>query len=664
MPNATYQRRRLIAAIAVVSALSIVWLTTRSSGRASSAPTTTKAAQSVVAAAPSTTEAAVAIDRIDASESSWKLPEPLSRPVVLAVEGHLNVYGGLQQGNTTTGAIVEIDAHTGQARQSGSLARPVHDAAGALIGTRAFIFGGGVKTVYDSVQTVESDRATVAGRLPTPRADLVAVPDGDQILILGGYDGQAWSPDVLATTDGLTFRTVATLVTPVRYPAAGVINGKLYVIGGEKDDKTSSTDIQQVDLTTGQAAIIGRLSDGLAHAASAVIGGALYTIGGRSGTTLVDNVNRFDPSTATLARIGRLPHPVSDSGVATLGDVAYVVGGETDKGPIDRVVQVSVRPSTNTDLPPMPAGQHPFVGQLLIADRGNNRLILVDENKKILWQYPSPTAPAPPEGFYFPDDAFFTRNGTAIMTNQEEQHTILEISYPDGKVLWDYGHPNQAGPLPGYLNQPDDAFRMPDGSVTVADAKNCRVLRINPDKTIRTQIGTDGICHTHKPPKDIAYPNGDTPLTDGNVLVSEINGSHVEEMTWTGQVIWDLKLPLRYPSDPQQIGPDLYLIADYAQPGGVYEFTREGQIVFQYAPTSGEGMLDHPSLAELLPSGLIAVNDDYRQRVVMIDPKTSQIVWQYGQTDTAGTGPNQLNTPDGMDLLAPGNQLPQHPAAG
>jgi hypothetical protein len=129
-------------------------------------------------------------------------------------------------------------------------------------------------------------------------------------------------------------------------------------------------------------------------------------------------------------------------------------------------------------------------------------------------------------------------------------------------------------------------------------------------------------------------------------------------------VVWSLKLPIAYPSDPQQIGPDLYLIADYSRPGGLYEFTREGQMVWSYAPASGEAMLDHPSLAERLPNGDICVNDDYRHRVVIIDPASSQIVWQYGQTDQAGTGPGQLKIPDGFDLLAPDGTSPTHPQTG
>ena len=66
-------------------------------------------------------------------------------------------------------------------------------------------------------------------------------------------------------------------------------------------------------------------------------------------------------------------------------------------------------------------------------------------------------------GFYFPDDAFFIHGGTGIISNQEDNHTIVEIGYPSGKVLWQYGHPLQSGSAPGYLNQPDDAYLLKTG---------------------------------------------------------------------------------------------------------------------------------------------------------------------------------------------------------
>ncbi len=118
------------------------------------------------------------------------------------------------------------------------------------------------------------------------------------------------------------------------------------------------------------------------------------------------------------------------------------------------------------------------------------------------------------------------------------------------------------------------------------------------------------------------------------------------------------------PPTPSSSGPDRYLVADYTRPGGIYEFNRAGRILWSYSPSSGERMLNHPSLAERLPNGLIATNDDYRDRVVIINPKTKKIVWQYGVTGEPGTGPGRLHIPDGFDFLAPNNTTPTHPFTG
>ncbi|MHB8512441.1 MAG: NHL repeat-containing protein [Actinomycetota bacterium] len=305
----------------------------------------------------------------------------------------------------------------------------------------------------------------------------------------------------------------------------------------------------------------------------------------------------------------------------------------------------------------------PFTGRFLIADRGNNRLLVVDASKNLQWVYPSRSTAAPPGGFYFPDDAFFTSHGTGIISNEEENHVVVRITFPSGNLVWSYGHPRAKGWGYGFLNQPDDAYLLRSGSVMVADAANCRVLIINQRKVITNEIGTTRYC-VHHPPNELGYPNGDTPLPDGNILVSEIDGSYVDEITPTGKLLWSVHLPVHYPSDPQQVGPDRYLLASYTRPGAIIEFTHTGRILFQYRFTSGPKMLDHPSLAEMLPGGLIATTDDYRDRVVIIDPKTKTIVWQYGHTDKPGGGPGYINLPDGFDLLTPDGTTPTHPFTG
>jgi len=57
-------------------------------------------------------------------------------------------------------------------------------------------------------------------------------------------------------------------------------------------------------------------------------------------------------------------------------------------------------------------------------------------------------------------------------------------------------------------------------------------------------------------------------------------------------------------------------------------------------------------------------NDDYRNRMVAIDPATGALVWQYGVTGHKGTGPGLLHIPDGFDLVLPNGSTPTHPFTG
>ena len=154
------------------------------------------------------------------------------------------------------------------------------------------------------------------------------------------------------------------------------------------------------------------------------------------------------------------------------------------------------------------------------------------------------------------------------------------------------------------------------------------------------QIGNG--ADAHDPPVSIAYPNGDT--RSGRWQRPRLGDQRVmgRRVHTDGPAGVDGAHPsVNYPSDPQQVGPDLYLMTDYDPPaeGRVLEFTRTGQVTWLYDAPSGDAMLKKPSLAERLPNGLIMLNDDYRDRVVVIDPTTQSIVWQYGLTDVPGTAP-------------------------
>jgi hypothetical protein len=288
-------------------------------------------------------------------------------------------------------------------------------------------------------------------------------------------------------------------------------------------------------------------------------------------------------------------------------------------------------------------------GYLLIADRGNNRILVVDPKGHTVFAYPSPADLAAGRKLFFNDDTFVEPGGKYLIANEEDNHAIVQIGIADHRLQVLFGHPGQLGGDSTHLNFPDDAYELPDGSFTVADAYNCRILFIR-NHAIAKQYGHSGDCR-HDPPSALGAVNGDTPLPDGGVLVSEINGSWIDDIGPSGQLRFAFRAPVGYPSDPQPLPGGRILLADYSNPGHILILDRTGKVLWRYGPTRGYERLDHPSLAMALPNGDIVVNDDYRDRVVVIDPRVNRIVWQYGHTDVSGTAPGYLRTPDGMDFI-------------
>jgi Kelch motif len=643
--------------------------------------------------------ASAAPSSIEAGVESWSLNAPVSREAVVAKGAGLTILGGLTPQGTSLAGVSTVDLRTGAISIVGQLANVVHDAAAATIGGRTFVFGGGSPATVAGIQSIASPTiasigttvGSISGTLPQPRSDLAMATISKKSrgratttdYIVGGYDGTHYLPSVLATEDGSHFSLAGTLPVPVRYPAVVALGAKIYAFGGETASSGSTTtatdDIQMIDPKTHKATIVGHMPQAMYGAAAFVIHGTIYVAGGQvpQGATQTE-IEAYVQRTHQMLHAGRLPQAVAFGGYAAVdshgSSIGYLVGGEVanqsgvdaagvSSGPLQSVI--SLRASHYGGPAGLASAGSPYSGTLLIADRGNDRLIALNPARQLTWTYPSASMPPPPGGFYFPDDAFFFNKGTGIISNQEDNHTIVEIGYPSGKLLWQYGHPGVPGGPSGYLDQPDDAYLLKSGIVTVADASNNRILFISPAKTVLKTIG-NGV-DTHNPPTSIAYPNGDTPLADGNVLVSEINGSWIDEYTQKGRLVWTVQMStVNYPSDPQQLGPDLYLMTDYDPPaeGRVMEFNRQGEIKWSYDATIGDAKLKKPSLAERLPNGLLMVNDDYRDRVVVIDPTINSIVWQYGLTDTPGTSPGLISIPDGFDLLDANGATPTHPQTG
>jgi outer membrane protein assembly factor BamB len=307
-------------------------------------------------------------------------------------------------------------------------------------------------------------------------------------------------------------------------------------------------------------------------------------------------------------------------------------------------------------------GSHPEVlpGPVLIADEGNDRLLIVDPHGRVAWTFPQPgDLPAGVE-FKAPDDAFFTPDGRQIIATEEEYSVVTLIDIASRKIVWRYGTPGNPGAGPDHLSNPDDAIVLRNGAVLLADIKNCRLLLFDKGARQPRQVyGTTGSCF-HDPPARYGSPNGAFPMRNGHYLVTEINGDWVDEIDLSGKVYASTQPPgIAYPSDTNEVTPGTYLTVDYSDPGQIETFNASGTLLWRYQPT-GALSLNHPSLALPLPNGDVLATDDHNDRIIVIDPKTNQIVWQYGQRSQPGTTPGLLNGPDGLDLAPPHSDLVVH----
>jgi outer membrane protein assembly factor BamB len=256
-------------------------------------------------------------------------------------------------------------------------------------------------------------------------------------------------------------------------------------------------------------------------------------------------------------------------------------------------------------------GSDPAVlpGPIVIADEGNNRIVVVDPQGRVRWIFPQKGDLKKGQVFRTPDDVFFSSDGRSIIATESEHQLVSIIDIATRKITFQYGVAGKEGSKKGYLANPDDAIMLKDGRMLIADIKNCRLLFINPVTKKTSQLGTTGSC-VHRPPSHFGSPNGAFPMKDGRYLITEINGNWVDAMSLTGKVSWSVHPPgIAYPSDTNEVSLNVYLTVDFSTPGQIIEFNSKGKLLWRYRPT-GKSALDHTSLAHALPNGDVIATQD------------------------------------------------------
>jgi hypothetical protein len=327
------RRRRAVAAGALLVLLGLVlWLAT---GGAGSHP-------SRVRPAPRGVRAEVAPAHFAIRTLAQTLPTALQFPAAASLEGQRFVLlGGLEAGEVSTGAVTVLDG--GRVVAHATLPNPQHDAPGALLGGKVYVFGGGAESSYDHILAFDpvSAGVTQAGVLPRAASDAAVAVVAETAYVVGGYDGQQALDTIVAWRPGASAEVVAHLPSGLRYAAVAASNGRLLIVGGTPGEGASSA-ILRFDPATRQVQAIGRMPAPITHAGAFALGRYVYLVGGRGAApgTQSAGIVAIDPVSGRTARVGRLPQALSDAAVVASGRRAWIAGGAGASGVVSSILEL------------------------------------------------------------------------------------------------------------------------------------------------------------------------------------------------------------------------------------------------------------------------------------------------------------------------------------
>ena len=162
------------------------------------------------------------------------------------------------------------------------------------------------------------------------------------------------------------------------------------------------------------------------------------------------------------------PIRLTGSGLVTLASIlAFVIAACSGSGSSGAREDQPGRPGGSSQssaattfghpltAPALQPGSDPSVlpGPVLIADRSNNRLVVVNAHGQITWEFPKPGDLLPGQTFRVPDDAFFSPDGKQIVVTQEDDAVLSVIDVSTRRIVYRYGTPSEPGSGPGHLSK-------------------------------------------------------------------------------------------------------------------------------------------------------------------------------------------------------------------
>lgn len=230
----------------------------------------------------------------DPVANKWmeKSPMPTARDLMgtnnAVVDGRLYVIGGNAKGYcTSANEAYDPATDTWTTRAPMPTARcnlavvAVDGLIYALGGTNT---QGSIRYTTMEVYNPTTDTWTTVAPLPTSRQDFAAVSFNGILYAVGGFNAaltQGGALNVVEAYDTIskTWTTKASLPTPRRSMAAGVVNGSLIVVGGQNDSKSIAT-VEAYDSSKDRWMTVGTMPIARTFSSAVTLNNTFYAFGG------------------------------------------------------------------------------------------------------------------------------------------------------------------------------------------------------------------------------------------------------------------------------------------------------------------------------------------------------------------------------------------------
>ena len=304
-----------------------------------------------------------------------------------------------------------------------------------------------------------------------------------------------------------------------------------------------------------------------------------------------------------------------------------------------------------------PGFNHP--GDLLIADQFNNRVIETDTNGNIIWQFGLGPNDFSTNSINSCNDAqrvgiFTLMAGTGVpagvipqATNGFADNRVILVD-PFKRIIWQYGQFGVTGSNHNQLNTPVQCTWLPNAHVLITDQGNNRIIEVTLGKRIVWQFpgpNTNADAQLNSPNSAELLANGHILISDENNLRAiEVTRSHQIVQTFTaGGTVNTVAFSSRLPN-----GDTLLTDAGNAR---IVEVNSNDVPVWEYFTINPLGVgAPLPTRGVRLRNGDTLISDQFDNLVLRVDIN-SNLVASYGVLPSGGgTLPIPSTSPVGVNV--------------